>query len=369
MPRLRAAVFVFMLLASTATASPAFLLQPSRNADMVLVIAHRGASALLPEHTLAAYAKAIADGADVIEPDLVATREGVLIARHENEIGTTTDVASHPGFADRRTRRRIDGRDVEGWFTEDFTLAELRTLRVRERLPELRGKQYDGRYVIPTLAEIIDLVAEESARSGRLVGLAPELKHSTYFRGIDLPLEDALLTALAAHAHTRRAPVLIQSFEVGNLRYLRKRLGEGPSNIRLVQLVGSPADAPPGHATDGKTPARYADMTTPRGLRQIADYAHAIGAPTRSVIPVEVNGSLGQPTALVPDARAAGLQVLAYTFRPENHFLPRALWKGDDPRARNEAGSIAEIRAYVDAGIDGFFTDDPALGRKALEAR
>lgn len=338
------------------------------NSDMILVIAHRGASALLPEHTLAAYAKAMADGADVIEPDLVATRDGYLVARHESEISGTTDVANHAEFADRRTRKRIDGRDVEGWFTEDFTLVEIKTLRVRERLPHLRGTQHDGAFAIPTLAEIIDLVTAEAATSGRAVGIAPELKHSTYFREAGLPLEDALLAELDAHPHTRRAPVLIQSFEIANLRYLRSRLRDGNANIRLIQLIGNPDDVP-SDAAAGDKPLRYADMTTPEALRHIAHYADAIGVQSRRVVRVDANGKLGQPTALVWNAHAAGLEVLAYTFRPENTFLPRTLWQGADPRTRNEAGSIAEIRAHLDAGIDGFFADDPALGRKALHAR
>jgi len=337
-------------------------------ANMVLVIAHRGASALLPEHTLDAYVKAIADGADIVEPDLVATRDGVLVARHENEIGGTTDVADHPEFADRRTRKRIDGRDVEGWFTEDFQLAELKTLRTREPLPELRDTGQDGAFAIPTLAEINGLVAEESAARGRDIGIAPELKHSTYFRRNGLRLEDALLADLAAHAHTRRAPVLIQSFEVANLRRLRARLSKGNANITLVQLIGNPDDRPADAAAGGGTP-RYSDMTTPEGLRRIAGYADAIGVQSRRVLPLDLDGNFGSPTDLVPDAHAVGLRVLAYTFRPENVFLPRALWLGDDPRTRNEAGSIAEISAHVDAGIDGFFTDDPALGRKALQVR
>lgn len=342
--------------------------EPPRNPGRVLVIAHRGASAWRPEHTLEAYAKAIADGADIVEPDLVATRDGVLVARHENEIGGTTDVADHPGFAGRRTRKCIDGRDVEGWFTEDFTLEELQSLRARERLPELRGTVHDGAFAIPTLAEIIALVATESAARGRAIGIAPELKHSTYFRRLGLRLEDALLAALAAHAHTRRCAVLIQSFEVANLRRLRARLSKKDSNITLVQLIGNPDDRP-ADAADDRVSLSYADMTTPDGLRRIAGYAEAIGAQARRVLPLDAGGNLGPPTDLVRDAHAAGLDVFAYTFRPENVFLPRALWLGDDPRTRNEEGSIAEIRAHVDAGIDGFFTDDPALGREALRDR
>lgn len=331
----------------------------------VLVIAHRGASALRPEHTLAAYQRAIEDGADYIEPDLVLTRDGVLVARHENEIGSTTDVAQRPEFADRRRSARIDGEVLEGWFSEDFTLAELKTLRARERLPQLRGTTYDGQFEIPTLAEIIQLLASESQRHGRIIGLIPEIKHSSYFRQLDLAMEDRLLEELAAHDYTRRAPVVIQSFEIGNLRHLHERIAGTRPNIRLLQLLGDPSGKPADAiaGTDGPT---YGQMMTPAGLQRIAEYASIIGPYARTVIPVDGEGRLAAPTALVPDAHAAGLKVMPYTFRPEQHFLPRALWKNENPATRNEAASIAEIRAYLAAGIDGFFTDDPALGRRAL---
>ena len=327
------------------------------------MIAHRGASAHLPEHTLAAYARAIADGADFIEPDLVMTKDGVLLSRHENEIGGTTDVAAHPEFAARRTAKRIDGIDVEGWFAEDFTLAELKTLRARERLPELRGTAHDGLYPVATFAEIVAL----AAACGRTVGIIPEIKHGTYFRGIGLALEDALLDALAAHAYTRTAPVEIQSFEVGNLQYLDgERRRRGMTNLRLLQLLGEPHEQPHDVAAAGGT-LDYARMTTPQGLRGIAGYADVIGPPSRAVVPLAPDGRLGAPTALVREAHAAGLEVHAYTFRPENAFLPPALRMGDDPRRRNEAGSIAEIRACLAAGMDAFFTDDPAVGRMAVD--
>lgn len=336
-------------------------------AAKVLVIGHRGASALRPEHTLASYGKAIADGADFIEPDLVMTRDGVPVARHGNEIGSTTDVASHRAFASRRTRKRIDGDAIDGWFVEDFTLAELKRLRARERLPHLRGSRFDGRFEIPTLEEIIDFVAAEAITHGRTVGIIPELKHGSYSRALGLPMEDRVLAILAAHAYTRHAPVELQSFEVGNLRYLRSRLGE-QANIRLLQLIDDdhpqPADA---CAADGAL--TYAQMLTPAGLRQIASYADAVGPPIRAVIPLDADGWLAPPTALVRDAHAAGLEVQPYTFRPENVFIARDFHGDGLPEARNEAGSIAEIRAYLDAGIDGFFTDDPALGCKALNPR
>jgi glycerophosphoryl diester phosphodiesterase len=355
---------------SMATSSAA---QEKPIARKVLVIGHRGASALRPEHTLASYAKAIADGADFIEPDLVMTRDGVMVARHENEIGGTTDVAAHPEFAARKTTRTVDGHAETGWFTEDFTLAELKTLRARERLPAIRSTAYDGQFQIPTLDEIIDFVAAESAARGRVVGIIPEIKHGTYFQRLGLPMEDALLATLAAHAYTRSAPVEIQSFETANLKYLRGKLGGAQArqqhpNIRLLQLLDDPPLQPYDVAAAGGQ-LTYAAMMTPAGLRDIARYADAIGPNYHAIIPYRADGWLGRPTALVHDAHAAGLELHPYTFRPENQFLARDFWHGDDPKTFSEAGAIAEIRVYLDAGIDAFFTDDPALGRKALEGR
>jgi glycerophosphoryl diester phosphodiesterase len=337
-------------------------------ATKVLVIGHRGASALRPEHTLASYGKAIADGADFIEPDLVMTRDGVPVARHENEIGGTTDVAQHAEFTARKTTKTVDGEKVTGWFTEDFTLAELKTLRARERLPEFRSTAYDGQFQIPTLEEIIDFVAAESATQGRLIGIIPEIKHGTYFQKLGMPMEDRVLAILAAHAYTRTAPVEIQSFEIANLRYLRTKLGKDHPNIRLLQLLGDANEQPYDVVAAGKQ-LSYAQMMTPAGLRDIAAYADAIGPSIRSIIPLAADGSLGHPTALAHDAHAVKLELHPYTFRPENFFQAKNFWKGSDPKTFNEAGSIAEIRAYLDAGVDAFFTDDPAIGRKALDGR
>jgi glycerophosphoryl diester phosphodiesterase len=334
-------------------------------AAKVLVIAHRGASALRPEHTLAAYSQAIADGADFIEPDLVATRDGVLVARHENEISGTTDVATHAEFAERRTRKQVDGVEVDGWFTEDFSLAELKTLRARERLPDIRGTHYDGDYPVATFDEIIDLVAAEAGAHKRTVGIIPELKHSTYFAQRGLALEDRLLAALDAHEYTHHAPVEIQSFEISNLRYLRGKLGHAHANVRLLQLLDEPQQRPYDEVI-ARSDTTYAQMMTPQGLREIAHYADAIGPWSRSIIALGADGTLGTPGTLVRDAHAAGLEVHTYTFRPENRFLPTNLRDARGDNARNDAGSIAEIRAYLDAGIDAFFTDDPALGRRAL---
>ena len=337
-------------------------------ADRVMVIGHRGAPAWRPEHTLASYARAIVDGADFIEPDLVMSRDGVLVARHENEIGGTTDVASHPGFASRKTTKVIDGNPVRGWFTEDFTLAELKTLRARERLPQSRSTDHDGEFQIVTLEEIIDFAAVESSLAGRPIGLIPEIKHGTYFQTIGLAMEDRLLATLAAHAYTRIAPVEIQSFEVGNLQYLREKLGGHHPNIRLLQLLDAP-DAQPYDIVAAGGDLNYARMMTPAGLHEVALHADAIGPGIDAIMPWTAEGRLGQPTHLVDDAHAAGLEVHPYTFRPENQFLARDFWQGDDPRTFNRAGLVAQITAYLDLGIDAFFTDDPASGRKAVDAR
>ncbi|WP_296606748.1 glycerophosphodiester phosphodiesterase family protein [Nocardioides sp.] len=272
-----------------------------------LVIAHRGASGYRPEHTLASYRLAIALGADFVEPDLVATRDGVLVARHEAEIGGTTDVANRREFAGRRTTKVVDGREVTGWFVEDFTLAELKTLRAVERLPDLRPRntRYDGRYEVPTFDEILTLVEAESQRLGRAIGVYPETKHPSYFATIGLALEEPLLAALAG----RDLPVFVQSFEPGNLRWLRSR-----TSRPLVQLVSA----------TGRV-----DLVTGTGLRRVAEYADAVGVDKELVSP-----------GLVADAHAAGLQVHVWTLR-------------------DETDSIEDTQALVGAGVDGLFTDHP----------
>ena len=341
--------------------------QEAPRSGPVLVYAHRGASALRPEHTLAAYALAIRDGADVVEPDLVSTRDGALIARHENEIGSTTDVAQHPEFAHRKTTKIIDGQRITGWFTEDFTLAELKTLRARERLPELRGTRWDGQFQLVTLDEIIDFVAAEAAAIHRPIGLIPEIKHPSYFHAIGLPMEDKVLATLQAHAYTRSATVTIQSFETDNLRYLRTRIGDRP-NIRLLQLMDS-ADATLPDMSGPDKGKRYAELETPQGLQAIARYADAIGPGLDSLIPRTADGRLMMPTPLIQNAHAAGLRVEPYTFRPENSFLPADYRKGNAPAARNDDGMIAVMHKFIEAGVDAFFTDDPALGRRAVDQR
>ncbi len=315
-----------------------------------IVIAHRGASALRPEHTLAAYAEAIRARADFIEPDLVSTKDHILVARHENEISGTTDVAAHPEFAARRTTKTIDGVATTGWFTEDFTLAELKTLLARERLPQLRpGNAAFDRERVPTLAEIVAL----AKGAGRTVGIYPETKHPSYFAGIGLPLEPPLLAALAAAGWTTAAsPVFIQSFEVGNLKALHRQ-----TKVRLIQLIGD------GVSGDG---VAYDSLVTPAGLRGVAAYAAGIGPNKDRIIGRGADARLGPPTALVADAHAAGLKLHPWTFRPENYFLPADFRTGDGPQAR---GDIAgEYRAFIAAGVDGLFADDPASAVAAVGA-
>jgi len=334
------------LLASGCATRQSIAMQPQEpSLSAPIVIAHRGASGLRPEHTLASYELAIEQGADFIEPDLVPTSDGALVARHENDISDTTDVAAHPEFADRRMTKTIDGKKITGWFTEDFTLDELKTLRAKERLPLLRpdNTAYDGRFEIPTLGEIIALAKRESIARGRTIGIYPETKHPTYFAGIGLATDEPLVAELhAAGWRTASAPVFIQSFEVENLRKLH-----GLTGIRLIQLLddsGAPAD---GARTS------YADMASADGLKAIAHYAWGIG-PNRSMV---TDGRL------VGDAHAAGLRVHPWTFRAENYFLPWRYRKGINPRGHGHLDR--EIEAALAMGIDGFFTDFPEIGVEA----
>lgn len=331
-----------------------------------LLMAHRGCSALRPEHTLASYAKAIADGADFIEPDLVSTKDGVLVARHENNIAETTDVAARPEFTARRALKVIDGEKLEGWFTEDFTLAELKTLRAKERLGALRPESmgYDGQFQIVTFEEVIDFVAAEAAARGRTIGIIPEIKHSTYFNGIGLPVEDMFLARVKASRVLATMPMIVQSFEIANLKRLRTMLA-GMANVQLMQLIDDDAQRPADvAAVDGAL--TYGAMLTPAGLTEIALYADWVAPATRRIIPLGADGRLAAPTSLVADAHKAGLLVGTWTFRPENTFLAGDFRDGGDARARNPEGSVREILRYLQTGLDGFFTDDPALGYRAL---
>ncbi|MBC5798345.1 glycerophosphodiester phosphodiesterase [Sphaerospermopsis sp. LEGE 00249] len=308
--------------------------------QLPIIIAHRGASGYRPEHTLAAYQLAIELGADYIEPDLVITKDGVLIARHENEISATTDIAEHPEFAHLRTTKIIDGEIITGWFTEDFTLAEIKTLRAQERIPQLRSfnTTYNGIYTIPTLEEIIDLAEKKSIEKNRKIGIYPETKHPTYFQSIDLELETPLLTAL----EKTHVPVFIQSFEVSNLKALAKK-----TNLPLVQLIndsGKPYDF-----VMSDNPRTYQHISKPAGLKKIAEYAQAIGVNKNLIIPRDSQGKLISPTSLVNHAHKENLLVHAWTFRNENYFLP--LDCQDNPQE--------EYKLFFELGIDGVFSDFP----------
>jgi glycerophosphoryl diester phosphodiesterase len=316
-----------------------------------LVIGHRGASGYRPEHTLASYRLAIEMGADYIEPDLVSTKDHVLVTRHENDIADTTDVAAHPEFASRRTTKTIDGTPVTGWFTEDFTLAELRTLRAKERLPDLRpaNTAFDGLYPVPTFQEVIDL----AKRAG--VGIYPETKHPTYFDSIGLSLEEPLLATLRANGLTGPgAKVFIQSFETANLKELHAK-----TRLPLVQLID--ATGRPYDFVVAGDPRTYADLVTPAGLAEIATYADGIGPNKDLIVPRDSAGKLQTPTSLVRDAHRAGLVVHPWTFRRENDFLPLDFRQGNpaSPEFLRAPGDLpAELRLFFRLGVDGVFSDN-----------
>jgi glycerophosphoryl diester phosphodiesterase len=308
------------------------------------VIGHRGASGHRPEHTLASYEMAADLGADFLEPDLVPTRDGVLIARHENEISETTDVADHPEFRGRRTTKRIDGRDVTGWFTEDFTLAEIKTLRARERLAS-RDHSFDGRFEIPTFEEILALVRRKSTEMGRTIGVYPETKHPTYFRSLGLALEEPLVLILHRSGYAGRgAPVFLQSFETGNLRMLRQM-----TDLPLIQLLED--EGQPWDLAAAGDPRTYGDLATPAGLAAIAGYADGIGPSKRLIVPASPppENKLAAPTALIDDAHRAGLLVHPWTFRSDPPFLAPE-YDGDPGR---------EYARFFTLGVDGLFSDFP----------
>jgi len=336
---------------------------PTHSASAPLIIAHRGASGYAPEHTLAAYALAILQGADYIEPDLVMTRDGQLVARHDNELGLTTDVAQRPEFAERKRTQTVDGVSLEGWFSEDFTLAELKTLRAIERIPQQRpgNTRFDGQFEIPTLQEIIDLAKSLEASQQRVIGLYPETKHPTHFQRLNLAMEEPLLATLKRNGYdSAEAPVYIQSFEVDNLQKLSKLTA-----IRLVQLLwveGQPYDQQVLGSGLG-----YQQMITPEGLKNIARYASGIGPEKGMIIPRDAAGNLTEPTSLVRDAHAAGLKVHPYTFRAENAFLPTSLRKGSEPAERGDIE--AELRAFLATGIDGLFIDQPDIAVRLRQQR
>ncbi len=371
------ALAIVTMLAGCASTSPTVKsAYPTLNGNQPLVIGHRGASGYLPEHTLASYKKAIEMGADFIEPDLVVTKDGELVARHEPNITATTDVSTRPEFAGRKTTRKVDGVAETGWFVTDFTLAELRTLRAKQANPA-RDASFNNQFQIPTFREILDLAKTESARTGRTIGVYPETKHPTYHVDAGLQIEPRLLKMLSEYGYTKKdSPVIIQSFEVSNLKELRKLTG-----VRLVQLIdgddvdakgkvtlAAPFDKPYDFAVK-KDSRTFPDMLTPQGLAEIKTYADGIGpwkpylASAAQVIgpdgkPKDLNGDgkitdadrvVIPPTDVVRNAHAAGLFVHAYTFRSEAPGLVSD-YKGN-PKA--------EYKRFFELGVDGLFSDFP----------
>lgn len=329
-----------------------------------IVIAHRGASGYVPEHTLAAYSLAILQGADFVEPDLVMTKDGHLIARHDNVLDVTTDVASRPEFAARKTTKSVDGVTITGWFSEDFTLREIKTLRAMERIPADRpaNTRFNGQFEIPTLQEVIDLVKAMEGVIDRKIGIYPETKHPTFFDSIGLSMEERLVKVLHKNGYKgRRARVFIQSFEISNLKDLNKM-----TSLPLVQLLwleGKPYDVEAAGGT-----LSYDMMATPRGLAEIASYADGVGPEKyHFIIPKDAQGNLDTDNAtnFVADAHAVKLKVHPYTFRAENKFLPNEYRIGADPVAIGDAA--AEVKAFLATGIDGFFIDQPDIGVRARD--
>lgn len=383
-----------MLLSATMLATLAFagapaLAQspaPTLDGAKPLVVGHRGAAGYRPDHTLEAYKTGIAMGVDFIEPDLVSTKDGVLIARHEPMMGGTTDVSTRPEFASRKTVKKIDGIDTNDWFASDFTLAEIKTLRAKQPFDD-RDQSYNGKFEIPTLQEVIDLAKSESARTGRTIGIYPEIKHSTFHSALGLAIEDKLLEQLKAAGWSEKSsPVIIQSFETANLKYLR-----GKTQLRLSQLVdaddvdkdgnivlAAPFDRPYDFAVLGDK-RTFKDLLTPEGLKEVKTYADII-APWKPYIlaakqvigedgkPKDLNGDgkiddqdrvLNQPTNVVKDAHAVGLLVHTWTFRSEPKRLA-SNYKGDP---------VAEYKPYFDLGVDGVFSDFPDHAVKARGAK
>lgn len=356
---------------------------PTLNGQAPIVIGHRGASGYRPEHTLAAYQLAIDLGANFIEPDLVLTKDGIPIARHEPLIGatavngvpvsvpnefTTTDIFDHPEFAGRLRTRNLDGTNITGFWSDDFTLAEVKTLRARERIPTIRpgNAAFNGLYQIPTLQEVIDLAKAQSLVTGRTIGIYPETKHPSFFasnvgnRTTSARFEDVVVAVIhGGYGNNASAPVFLQSFEVSNLQYLRTQ-----TNIRLVQLINTGTSRPFDFIVAGDS-RTYNDLISPTGLNFVNDYAAGIG-PTRDLLIPRPLNVLGSPTTAVADAHAAGLLVHPFTFRAENNFLSVGFRLGSDLTAYGNYQ--AETLLYLNLGIDGFFTDQPDFGVRAVRA-
>ncbi|EPK5793156.1 TPA: glycerophosphodiester phosphodiesterase [Pseudomonas aeruginosa] len=340
-------VLIFSLFISACSEEEKSSLSSTLSGQAVTIVAHRGASGERPEHTLGSYELAIELGADFIEPDLVLTKDGVLVVRHENEISQTTNVEDHPEFFDRKTTKLIDGKKVTGWFTEDFTLAELKTLRARERIPQLRSTDYDDRYQILTFEEVLELLTKVNAGRKHPIGVYPETKHPTYFSSIGLSHEAPLLDLLSKFGYQGKdAPIFIQSFEVENLKALHAK-----TDVPLIQLMdesGGPFDDPN---------TTYAEMATLSGLKLIRSYADGIAPNKYMVIPRDIFSNLKDSNGLVEDAHRLGLKVHVWTFRRENYFLPLRDKSGFNFAGHGDISS--EVKSYLDAGIDGLFTDNP----------
>ncbi|MFD0004572.1 glycerophosphodiester phosphodiesterase [Streptomyces sp. NPDC127178] len=334
-----------------------------KNLPKPTIIGHRGASGYRPEHTLGSYQLALDMGADIVEAgDLVPTKDGHLVCRHEPEIGGTTDVADHPEFADRKKTKSLDGVATTGWFTEDFTLAELKTLRATERIPANRPHNtlYNGRWEIPTFEEVLRWQDAQSRKRGKQVWIYPELKHPTYFRKQGLALEERVAKVLHKHGKDRRnSPVILQSFEPTSIERLNKLV----DNPLVVLLSG--ATTRPWDFVETGDPRTVADLVKPAGLREIASYAQGIGPTLDLVIPKDANGNLTQPTTLVADAHKVGLILHPYTMRNENPFLPTSFRRGTDADAYGDV--FGAYKTYFATGIDGVFTDNPDTGLLARE--
>ncbi len=321
---------------------------------MPTVIGHRGTSGYRPEHTLGSYQLALDMGAHIVEQDLVPTRDGHLVCRHENDITATTDVSAHPEFASRRTTKTVDGVALTGWFTEDFTLTELKTLRAKERIPGNRQKNtlYDGRWEIPTFEEVLRWADREGRKRGKPVWLYVETKHPTYFRGLGLGLEEPLAKLLRRYnRHRAQSPLILQSFEPGSIQRLSKLV----ATPRVVLLSG--AGSKPWDFVASGDPRTTDDLVKPAGLKWMASFAQGIGPTLDLIIPKDGAGRLTTPTSLVRDAHAQGLILHPYTMRNENTFLPADFRRGTDPNAYGDA--FGAFAAYFATGIDGIFSDNP----------
>ncbi|WP_284749141.1 glycerophosphodiester phosphodiesterase [Amycolatopsis sp. RTGN1] len=333
-----------------------------RGHDDPVIIGHRGAPGYRPEHTLASYELAYRMGVSYVDVDLVPTKDGQLVARHEPEISGTTDVAKHPEFANRKKTLVIDGVSTTGWFTQDFTLAELKTLRAVERIPANRPHNtlYNGRYQIATFQEVLDLTKRLGKELHRTLGTYPEVKHSTFFQSIGNPVEPKLVPILKRNGLDRPdAPAIIQSFEVSNLIALHKQVRT--PLLQLTSASGAPAD----FVAKGD-PRTYKDIVTPQGLKDVAKYAKYLGPDKSQIIPLDAAGNLTKPTAIVADAHQAGLKVQPYTFRNENPFLPANLRSSAEPDAYGDV--FTEEAAFLQAGVDGFFADQPDTALESLRA-